>query len=57
MAKRIPQEKKLLVEKLASQGKSDVEIITLTGLTFSYIQKTTTAYWKRKMREAYPEIK
>ena len=45
------------MEKLTSQGKSDREIIELTGLTFSYTQKATTAYWRRKMREAYPKEK
>ena len=57
MSKKIPQEKKLLVEKLTSQGKSDTEIVKETGLTFSYTQKATTAYWRRKMREAYPKEK
>ena len=40
-----------------SQGKSDTEIVKETGLTFSYIQKATTEYWRTRMREAYPKEK
>ena len=47
----------MLVKKLAHQGKSDTEIVKETGLTFSYIQKATTEYWKTKMREAHPKEK
>ncbi len=46
---------RILVLKRTHQGKTDKEIVEETGLTFSYVQKRTTEYWRDRMRRAYPE--
>ena len=39
------------IKKLANKGFNDTEIVKRTGANYAFIQKTTTQYWKDKMKQ------